>query len=235
MSLSDTVFVAVELVLCGAAVLIAFWALSLRRALVDRPYRSRAFWTAVGALTLDSFFAAGYVDGIFGNNPTTYTALIAEAFVWGFVFVGLFGWIASNATVAVEADYFNRDVLLWKRGGRVVAPVMVFTAYVLFNLPPWWFPQAGQSSLGPVVTTIGNGLVTVAVVYAVVVISVTYLRILDKRIKTYTLWVALSIATAFVSVISSPPVSVIAVVAFLYFMYRSVGTLAIRTKTLNAT
>lgn len=97
------------------ACVLAVWALNLRRALVDQPYRSRALWTAIGALTLVFFIIAGYVDSVFGQVPSTYPSVAAGAAVWGFVFLGLYGWIVSNANVAAAADYFNRDVLYWKK------------------------------------------------------------------------------------------------------------------------
>ncbi len=211
---------------------IAFKALSLRKALVDHPYRSRALWTAVGALTLVGFSIAGYTDDVFGQVASTYTAVVAEATAWGFVFLGLYGWVASNANVAVDADFFNRDVLFWKKGGNKAALAMIVGAFVLDNLPPFWFSQANQVYYDAVATA-GDVLLIIVMAYAIVVISITFFRIVDRRIKSYTLWVALSIASILAFGFSPALPGGVFLVAWMYCMYRAVGALAIRTNNLN--
>ena len=177
-----------------------------------------------------SLLVDGYVDSLFGEVPSTYTAVIVEALFWGFSFLGLYGWIVSNANVAIGADFFNRDVLFWRKGGRIVAPALFFAAYVLANLPPWWAPQAYEGPVYDIVT----GLFVIVVAYAIAVLSVTYLRIEDRRIKTYTLWVALSLASVLGLGVSPTEIGPIFEVALVYFMYRAVRSLAIRTTSLSA-
>ncbi len=220
------------MVFVAIACVLALWALNLRRALVDQPYRSRALWTAIGALTIVSYAVAGYVDSVFGQVPSTYTSVAAEAVVWGFVFLGLYGWIVSNANVAVAADYFNRDVLYWKKGGRIATTFMVFASYAMFNIPTFWFSQANLF-YEDLISGIGYSFTIFVCVYTVAVLSITYLRIMDRRIKTYTLWVALSAAFVFLSTFSPSSISAVPLVACVYFIYRSVGSLAIRTTKLD--
>ncbi len=229
MSPSEALNVVIFVALFVAACFIASSALSLRRVLVDPPYRSRALWTAVGALGIVSILIAGYVDDIFGV-PSSYAAVVIEAIPWGFAFLGIYLWIVSNVNVAMGADFFNRDVLLWKRGGRIAAPVIIFVSYVLANLPPWWVPQADAGLLYDVVTA----LFAVVVVYGIAALSITYFRIMDRRIKTYTRWVALSAASIVLLGILPSEFTVVFAVAWFYFMYQVVRTLAIRSRNLGA-
>ena len=148
---------------------------------MDPPYRDRALWTAIGALSVVIFIAAGYVDSLFGNNPTTWEGVIVEAAIWGPAFLVLLGWIVTSTNVAISADYFNRDVLRWKKGGWVVVIAVTVVGYVFASLPSWWFPQWFTTS------GFGFDFVTVlffaAIGYATLVLILTYFRIRDLRIR----------------------------------------------------
>ncbi len=217
----------------AVACLIAYSALDLRKALVDGSYRSRALWTAVGALSLVSFTIAGYVDSVFGNVVTTYTGVVAEAAAWGFVFLGLFGWVVSNANVAVEADYFNREVLFWKKGGRIAAPVLVTMAFALFNTPPFWLSGGAGAFYSSVIVPLGDATIVLVTVYAIAVLSVSYRHMMDRHIKVYTKWVALSVASVLAAAFSPSVIAFALFAASLFFMYQAVGALAIRTSKLS--
>jgi len=214
-----------------SASVIVLLALNLRRALVDHPYRARAFWTAVGGLTLLALIGESIITDLTGSSPTTsYAVWLGGAAVWGLIFFGLYGWIWSNVAVAVEADFFNRDVLWWKRGGVYIAPALVVVSYAFFNLPPWWtIPQSGP------LLDVFNGLFYGAVVYATVALAISYWRIKDMRIKTYTKWVVLSIAALFAIIFLAPdPLALLAGFAWFFCMYKSVSSLAIKTRRLES-
>jgi len=221
-----------ELIFLATALIVVFRVLRLRQALVDRPYRSRALWVAIGALSIWGFAGAGFVDGVFGETPTTVEGVLVEAAVWGFTFLVLYGWIIANIGVAITADYFNRDALGWKKGGRTAAALLVIVGYSLASLPPWWLPASAESS------EIGTYLVTafflVAAGYATGVLAIVYRRIQDLRIRRYTLWVVLSFVVYFIGIFSlGSPIVILPALAWFYVMNRSVGALAIRTKTLS--
>ena len=222
------------LILAGA-VYAMFRALTLRRALVDRQYRDRAFWTAVGVLSVFLFLGATFVDGIFGQTPTTWEGIIVEDVIWGAAFLVLFGWIASNINVAVSADYFNRDALGWRKGGWIATLAFFLFGYILASLPSWWVPQGLES--------IGNTIVTaaffVAIGYPTVVLALVYTRIPDFRIKTYTKWVVLTLVSLFAVVAwpSNVPVwlsslAIIPTLIWIYSIHATVSALAIRTMSL---
>jgi hypothetical protein len=216
----------------------SFRALSLRRALVDPPYRDRALWTAMGGLSAVLFVATIYVDAVFGEVATTSQGVIAEAAIWGAALLVLLGWLETNINVAISADYFNRDALGWKRGGWVVLLAVFLVGYSLASLPQWWLPQAlTASALGDVLISVAFFLATG---YAALVLALTYFRIRDLRIKTYTKWVALSLVSLFAYVVfpnldtGLPSVIVvIPALAWIYCMNGTVSALAIRTRTLT--
>jgi hypothetical protein len=229
MSPSDVLDLAATVLFLASAVVIAFLAIRLRGALVDRPYRARALWTAIGALSVVGLISAAYLDSVFGQIPTTVEGILVEDTAWGFTFLALYGWIASNINVAIATDYFNRDPLRWKKGGGIVTIVVILAAYVAASLPSWWFPEITNSGLGGTVVTV---LFLSVTIYATTVLALTYFRIQDMRIKNYTKWVVLSITFVFLSIFVPPGLIVLPAVAWIYSMYRSVGSLAIRTRTL---
>ncbi len=228
MSPSDGLQAAVQVVLLGVVVYAMYRALSLRRALVDHPYRTRALWTAIGGLSVVSFFVATYLDSVFGETPSTVTAVVVEGVIWGFTFLVLYGWIAININVALTADFFHRDALSWKKGGGVVALVALMLSYGVASLPPWWF-SAAASALWSVVISVAFAVVTV---YATVVLVVTYRRIADRRVKTYTKWVVLSVASVLLLIVLPSGLGFIAAIVWIFCIYRSVGSLAIKTRVL---
>jgi phosphoglycerol transferase MdoB-like AlkP superfamily enzyme len=74
-----------------------------------------------------------------------------------------------------------------------------------------------------------------ATLYSTAVLALTYWRIQDRRIKTYTKWVVLSIGAVFATLfLGGGELIVIPAILWLYCSNRSVGSLAIRTKTLPA-
>jgi hypothetical protein len=229
MSVSDVLVLVATTVLLASAIVIVFLAIRLRGALVDRPYRARALWTAIGAMSVVGFISAGYVDTIYGQVPTTAEGVLVEAAAWGFTFLALIGWIASNIDVALSADFFNRDPLRWKKGGEIVVIVFILAAYTSASLPSWWFPWISHSDLAQ---TVFNAIFFIVAAYSTIVLAVTYLKIQDRRIKSYTKWVVLSITFLFITISAPGGLIIVPAVAWIYSMYRSVGSLAIRTRTL---
>jgi hypothetical protein len=217
-----------------AAIVIVVLALNLRRALVDRLYRARALWTAIGALAMISLtLAEAVVDPIFGQVPSNLTSLIVEDVVWGFTFLGLFGWIVTNVNVAIDADYFNRDVLAWKSRGKVVAPVLLISLYLVVSLPPWWLPAGTASEMiGSIISLVTGAAFLGVILYAAAALVITYRRVSDMRIKSFTKWVVVSMLSVFL--VFTLPNELIVVAPFLwaYSMYRSVGSLAIKVRKL---
>ena len=214
------------LVLAGAAFALVR-ALSLRRALVDRPYRDRALWTAIGGLSAVLFVAAEYLDTIFGSVPTTWEGVVVEGIIWGAAFLVLFTWIVTNVNVSISADFFNRDALWWKMGGRVAVLMVILIAYVLASIP---------SSLSQNIAAL---FVTFVIGYSALVLALTYSRTRDMRIRTYTKWVVLTIVSVFfyVDIANAGPgwpssLVIIPALGYFYCTYQGVSTLAIRTKVL---
>jgi hypothetical protein len=230
MSPSDILVLGATAIMLASAFFIVYLAIRLRGALVDRAYRTRAFWTAMGALSVVGFISAGFVDTVYGQTPTTVEGVLVEAAAWGFTFLVLIGWIASNIDVALSADFFNRDPLRWKKGGKILVIAVILTAYITASIPSWWVPQLVANV--DLFTAAFNAVFSSVVIYSIAVLALTYIRIQDRRIKSYTMWVVLSIIFLFVIILTPGVFVVFPAVAWIYSMFRSVGSLAIRTRTL---
>jgi len=168
-------------------------------------------------------------DGIFGSVPTTLEGLLIEDVLWGFTLLSIYGWIASNIDVAVTADYFNRDPLGWRKGGKWLALAAVVIAYASASLPSWWFPEVSSNAI------ISNGIVVLfflASAYAALDLALIYRRVRDHTLRRYTLWVVLSIACLLTLIVVPVELALVLIAGWVYFMYRSVGALAIRTDVL---
>jgi len=234
MSIGDLVYLVIDLFVSFAALYIAVRALSLRRALVDRPYRSRALWSAMGAIAIIAIIATGPINAVFGNGTDVISLLIVSG-VYGVFFLGLFGWIIVNNDVTIAADFLNRDALSWRKAGRTFSIVVWTATYVIINLPPWWFPASADSFMnffGNVVSTfIFFGIAG----YGAVVLYISYRRISDLRIRTYTRWVVLSFVFTILAIaLSFFNSSFVLGIPLIYCMYRSVESLAIRTRKLES-
>jgi len=231
-SLGDLVQYGEAAVVTAGAVFIAYRAMSLRRVLVDRPYRTRALWTAIGGFSLLGFTSAGYLDGLYPQ--TSVEGVIVEALAWGFTFLVLYGWVATNIEVAISADYFNRDALAWKSGGKIAAIVALLVSYIAASLPSWWIPPQYQDPGTTAIT-----LIFLAVsVYSAIVLAVTVRRIVDRTIRNYTKWVVFSIVLLFGGIFTAGTSDLgdllggVLLIAWILSMNHSVTTLAIRTRTL---
>ena len=236
MSPNDILTAAGEVIIITGVLFIGYRAFRLRSVLVDRPYRTRALGTGVGALTVIAFLSAGFLDSIFGETPTTAEGVLVEAVAWGFAFIGLLVWFVTNNDVAVAADYFNRDVLFWRRGGKWVTVGGVLVVYTLASVPSWWVPP--QIYNNALLGTFFNGVFFVAAAYAAAVLAITYRRMIDRTTRTYTKWAVLSILLFWGAILLSGTGTIVDVVglaitlAYLYSMNHTVTTLAIRTRTL---
>jgi hypothetical protein len=177
---------------------------------------------------------ANYAGTIYGVGTPDLTDVIVETTVWGFTFLGLYGWIVSNANVAIQADYFNRDALRWRRGGMLASTVLIVGLFITYNWPPWLEPaeMANGTGWGFYVDNVLSNLSGVVILYAAAVILVSYRRISDQRIKTYTKWVVASMASLFLTLFLPSIVNFIPAILWAFCMYRSVGSLAIKVRTL---
>jgi hypothetical protein len=187
----------------------------------------------IGGLSVVLLISATTVDNITAPGTgiaTTWGALVAQDIVWGGFFFSLIGWTVSNTDVAVQADFFHRDAISWKRGGRIAAIILILSGYVLASLPSWLLPQTNLSVFQLLFGTIVIG----PALYTTLVLGFTYFRIKDNRIKTYTKWVGLSILSLVLLFLPYDFALVIAGFVMVFCMYRAVGALSIRTHSLTA-
>jgi len=234
MSIGDILQDGGEIFIVLASIYIAYRGVKLRGVLVDPPYRRRALWAAIGAFTAIGFLSAALVDTVF--PATNLEGVLVQGVTWGFVFLVLFGWVATNIDVALAADYFNRDVLAWRGGGRIAAIAVLVITYVAASLPPWWIPAADQ---GPGTTVITLAFLAVSA-YSAAVLAVTVRRIVDRTIRNYTKWVVISIVLLFWGIFTTGTgdlgdlVGGVFLISWVFSMNHTVTTLAIRTRALPA-
>jgi hypothetical protein len=233
MSPSDFLDILTATVIVTSAAFIALRALRLRKALVDHSYRARALWTAIGALSIVGLFLAEYFTSVYGITPQDITGLLITDVFWGFTLLGLYGWVASNINVAISTDFFNRDALSWKKGGRIIATLVIWITFILFSVPSTWVPTTISTGTAGYVLTL---LLFVVLFYSAGTLGLASHRIKDKLIKGYTRWVALSVLFLLIVVIVNyagwNEVVALPAALWVFCMYRSVGSLAIRSRGL---
>ena len=91
----------------------AYWALTIRKALMGYLYRRQALWVgwvAIYFVAQSAFIALA----IFYNATGFYVDLLAAAFI-AVGFVAIFVWIDSTVLVARRSDPLQRDTLRWSK------------------------------------------------------------------------------------------------------------------------
>ncbi len=123
----------------------AYWAFTIRRALISRIYRNQSLWSGVlaSALAVQTFLT-------YSTN-----AIITDAFNFYFdvLLVVLFAFLDSVIPVARRSDPLLRPVLHWDKLRYFLwADVAVLAA---FNVLPGLFPSLSTGIVGFVMTELG--------------------------------------------------------------------------------
>jgi hypothetical protein len=91
----------------------AYWALTIRKALMNYLYRRQALW--VGGVAIYFVAQSAFIAlAIFYNATGFYVNLLAAAFI-ALGFAAIFVWIDSTVLVARRSDPFQRDTLHWSK------------------------------------------------------------------------------------------------------------------------
>ena len=91
----------------------AYWAFTIRRALMARLYRNQALWVGTGAVYFVALSAFITLALLFGASGV-FVNLLAAAFIF-LGFVVIFDWIDSTVRVARRSDPLLRDTLHWSK------------------------------------------------------------------------------------------------------------------------
>ena len=224
----------------GGSVLIIARALSLRRTLVDRPYRSRALWMAWGGLSVVFLVLATSYGNLANTLGGVHSSFVVSSVLvtvsWGVAIIGLFGWMVTNVDVALDADFFHRDAVYWRRGGGVAALIAAVALYVFDSAAGLVSGPEGEP-IGPWFATLVNAVVTVLyliiIVYAFAATVLAYTRIEDRAVKAYMRWVAFSFAALLATGVLWSTLGPTTLPVMVYLMYRAAGALSLRVRALG--
>ncbi len=131
-SLLDAAVIVLSAAVFAAA---AFRAVQLRRAFVNRVYRSLATSLALVAIATMAATAIVY-PYIFSNPSNTSVTVTLTRFVYA---VALVRFIDRTSLVAMETDFFHRDWLHWRRV-RKLAYVALFVFLLVYATITYFVP-----------------------------------------------------------------------------------------------
>ena len=202
--MSIDVFLAVDLISFVAATTIlafgAYRAILFRRAFSDPVFRSRALWTAAAltAWIVPNDTQILFTDLPFPSSgiPAFLAAITLVLAIWLIIVSAMF--LDRNVRAAKELDFFHRDTLGWTRFRLVVllgAPISLvanlFTNLVLEN-----------SDLANLTIL----LLTGTLAYGVLALLLSGLRVHNKYVRRYLVYVGLGFGMLLVTVPLTVPI-----------------------------
>lgn len=174
----------------------AFWALTIRKALMNYVYRKQAFWAGVVAL----YFVAQSVFialAIMYNQVNFYVNLTAA----GFITVGfavIFVWIDSTILVARRSDPLQRNTLRWSKVRYFIG--ITTTIGLFFNL---LFNVIFANQSGPPFDLLGNpplvGFIGTLLLLGAIALLLSAERSGDLTLRRHLKWFGMGAASLFVS------------------------------------
>ena len=166
----------------GIVVFGAYKAFSSRKVLVDPSYRKWAVWTGI-LLILGILYEIDLARHELGLDLTGPTNQVFAAVALAGALVS-FALMDRTIRVSLGFDYFHRDVLLWRRGGREVwwtAAVFAVSSYLVFNFYYGWI------------------ITFAAVAYVLAVLLLSVVRAHEDVMLDYIRWFGVAFASALVS------------------------------------
>ena len=91
----------------------AYWAFTIRKALMAHLYRNQALWVGAGAVYFVALSAFITLALLFNASGVVVNLLAAAFIILGFVVI--FDWIDSTVRVARRSDPLLRDTLHWSK------------------------------------------------------------------------------------------------------------------------
>jgi hypothetical protein len=135
-------------------------AIQMARAFVNRAYRSRAYWAALLMLTIVVGNFSGFIsfpEGTLGR-ALSYVPFIVLLLV-------LLVFVDRVIRVAMEGDFFHRDILRWRTVGKATYPALVVSMAISASTS---YQVIGSSAPAP------SALVLAAYFQLVVVIPLVF-------------------------------------------------------------
>ena len=155
-------------------------ALQIARAFVNRTYRQRAYWGALLMLSICLGTATNLI-----TFPATSLGAVLTFFPFAVIVVLLIAFVDRGIEVAMDGDFFHRDILRW-RSGRWAAYAAIILSFV-FLFPSYYFAYSPE--LNSLWVQLGSDQVAVVVpvifAYAVAALVIGGRRTSDKTMKRH--------------------------------------------------
>jgi hypothetical protein len=174
----------------------AYWAMTIRRVLMNYVYRKQAFWAGLVAIyfVAQSIFIA---LALLYNQASFYVNLIAAGFIAA-GFVVIFIWIDSTIIVARRSDPLQRNTLRWSGLRYFIA--ITTTIGLFFNLV---FNVIYASPSSPSFDLLGSpplvGFIGTLLLLGAVALLLSAKRSGDLTLRRHLKWFGLGAALLFLS------------------------------------
>ncbi len=116
--------------------------IEMRRGFVNRTYKSRATWSALLMVTIGVTNAIGFV-----SFPDTLVGSLASFLPFLAIVVVSYAFIDRTVLVAMQSDFFHRDVFRWMRAR--IPSYFVLAASCVVIIVDTSIPPYGNSSAAP--------------------------------------------------------------------------------------
>lgn len=174
----------------------AYWALTIRKALMNYVYRKQAFWAGLVAI----YFVAQSVFialALLNNQASFYVNLIAAGFITA-GFIVIFIWIDSTIIVARRSDPLQRNTLRWSGVRYFIA---ITTTIGLFSNLAFNVIYANPSN--PSYDLLGTpplvGFIGTLLILGAIALLLSAKRSGDLTLKRHLKWFGLGAALLFLS------------------------------------
>ena len=156
-------------------------ALQIARAFVNRTYRQRAYWGALLMLSICLGTATNLV-----TFPATSLGAVLTFLPFALIVVLLIAFVDRGIEVAMDGDFFHRDILRWRSGRWAAYAAIILSFASLF--PSYYFaynPEVANSlwvQLGSYQVAV---VVPVVFAYAVTALVIGGRRTSDRTMKRH--------------------------------------------------
>ena len=158
-----------------------FRGIQIGRGLIDRTFKSRAYWTALIAFLFVLTSTLNYAPLFGGSQPTLLGAFIGSL-PWQFEFFVLFAFIDSTIMVTIRMDFFHRNTIKWASFHRPLIAAFIVSDVYAFTITNY-SPYAG----GAPAWIVALFWVAIAVVLVPVMVGIPVLLIGARRTPDRTM------------------------------------------------
>jgi hypothetical protein len=181
-SLVDVATTVVVIISVAILALGTFRALQIGRYFVNRTYRLRAYW---GGALMFVIMLGTLLN--FVSFPNSALGDLLSFAPFGVIILFLMAFVDQGIFVAMDGDFFHRDILLWRSTRRAVYAVLILSEAV--ELASYLLAGQSASASGSAFVTLGEGqnlaVVPILFAYAVAALVIGGRRTADRTMKKH--------------------------------------------------